>query len=101
MYENQKWDYAGMEACAKELDNLRDRSNTNKGLMDNAFDELVAGMDAKTGQAFLVAYSEHVSSIQLFAQILDSESKLLRGNSNAMQGTDEEIAAQIRSMFCK
>ena len=93
------WDYPGMQACAKELDRLRDRSNSNKSVMDKAFETLVAGMDADVGKAFLAAYSKNVSSIDLFAQVLDSEARQLRGNITTMQNADAEIAAQIRKMF--
>lgn len=93
------WDYAGMESCARKLDTLRDASNANKGVMDKAFETLIAGMNAETGRAFMAAYSENVSSIQLFAQVLDSEAKILRSNVEVMRSTDEEIAQQIRVTF--
>ena len=99
MYINQKWDYPAMAVCATKLDELRDASNTNKVAMDNAFETLAAGVQAEVGKAFVSAYSEHVSSIQLFAQVLDAEAQLLRNNENAMKSADEEIAMQIRSMF--
>lgn len=99
MYINQKWDYPTMAVCATKLDELRDASNTNKVAMDNAFETLAAGVQSEVGKAFVAAYSEHVSSIQLFAQVLNAEAELLRNNSNAMQSADEEIAAQVRSMF--
>ena len=93
------WDYEGMRACAKSLDRLRDRSNANKTAMDTAFEELVAGMDAETGKAFLAAYETNVSSVVLFAQLLDYEAKLLRANVDNMVIADDEIAAKIRQMF--
>lgn len=93
------WDYSRMQMCAKQLDNLKERSNTNKALMDKAFEMLVLGMEADTGKAFLAAYSKNVSSIQLFAQVLDAEAKQLRGNIVTMQNSDAQIAAQIRKMF--
>lgn len=93
------WDYEGMRACAKSLDGLRDRSNTNKTTMDTAFEELAAGMDAETGKAFLAAYETNVSSVVLFAQLLDSEAKLLRANVDNMARADAETAAKIRQMF--
>ncbi len=99
MYINQKWDYPTMAVCATKLDELRDASNNNKVAMDHAFETLAAGVQAEVGKAFLAAYSEHVSSIQLFAQILNAEAELLRNNSNIMQSADEEIAAQVRSTF--
>lgn len=99
MYINQKWDYPTMAVCATKLDELRDASNTNKVAMDSAFETLSAGVQAEVGKAFVAAYSEHVSSIQLFAQVLSAEADLLRNNSNAMQQADDEIAAQVRSMF--
>lgn len=99
MYINQKWDYPTMAACATKLDELRDASSTNKLKMDGAFESLAAGVQAEVGKAFVGAYSEHVSSIQMFAEVLRSEAELLRKNSNAMQAADEEIAAQVRAMF--
>ena len=81
MYIDQKWDYPTM------------------AVMDNAFETLAAGVQAEVGKAFVAAYSEHVSSIQLFAQVVSAEAELLRNNSNAMQQADDEIAAQVRSMF--
>lgn len=99
MYTNMKWDYPAMATCATKLDALRDASNSNKIAMDSAFETLAAGVQAEVGKAFVVAYSEHMSSIQLFAEVLSAEAELLRNNSNAMQSADEEIAAQVRSMF--
>lgn len=99
MYIDQKWDYPTMAVCATKLDELRDASNANKVAMDNAFETLAAGVQAEVGKAFVAAYSEHVSSIQLFAQVVSAEAELLRNNSNAMQQADDEIAAQVRSMF--
>jgi uncharacterized protein YukE len=96
---NQKWDYAAMENYAKQLDNLRDASNTNKTNMDRAFEVLISGVQAEVGRAFTAAYADHVPSIILFAQILDSTSQLLRNNANVMQSADMEIASQIRQMF--
>ena len=93
------WDYEGMRACAKSLDGLRDRSNANKTAMDGAFEELVAGMDADTGKAFLAAYETNVSSVVLFAQLLDAEAKLLRANVDNMEKADAETATKIRQMF--
>ena len=93
------WDYNAMLNCANKLDGLRDASNANKLLMDKAFNALVAGMNAETGKAFLAAYEENVSSVQLFAQILDSEAQILRSNISVMQETDAEIAQQIRTTF--
>lgn len=98
-YINTKWDYPTMAVCAQKLDDLRDASNVNKSNMDSAFETLAAGVQAEVGRAFTAAYSEHVSSIALFAQVLDGESQLLRNNSNVMQEADAEIAAQIRQMF--
>ena len=98
-YINQKWDYPMMESCAARLDELRDASNLNKLAMDGAFETLAAGVQAEVGAAFVAAYSEHVSSIELFAKTLDSEAKLLRENSNSMQLADNEIADQVRQMF--
>lgn len=99
MYINQRWDYETMSSCATRLDSLRDDSNANKSAMDSAMETLSAGVQAETGQAFLSAYQEHVSSIELFAQILNSEAELLRNNSNAMQQADRDIAAEIRRIF--
>ena len=99
MYINMKWDYPTMAVCATKLDELRDASNANKVAMDNAFETLAAGVQAEVGKAFVTAYSEHVASIQMFAQVLSAEAELLRNNSNVMQSADEEIAAQVRSMF--
>ena len=94
-----KWDYAGMQKCAADLDNLRDRSNTNKGTLDKAFDTISKAMDADTGKALMAAYQKNVSSVQLFAQILDAEAKQLRENVSYMQQADAQIAAQIRKQF--
>ncbi|MFZ2787976.1 MAG: hypothetical protein WAZ69_11580 [Trichococcus flocculiformis] len=99
MYINQKWDYPTMAVCATKLDELRDASNANKVAMDKAFETLATGVQAEVGKAFVGAYSEHVSTIQLFTQVLSAEAELLRNNSNTMQNADEEIAAQVRSMF--
>lgn len=99
MYIDQKWDYPTMAVCATKLDELCDASNANKTAMDNAFETLSAGVQAEVGKAFVAAYSEHVSSIQMFAQVLSAEAELLRNNSNVMQQADDEIAAQVRSMF--
>jgi len=96
---DQKWDYPAMEQCASELDDLKVRSNLNKQTMDQAFELLTSGVQAETGKAFVAAYSEHVASIQLFAQILDAEAKLLRDNKNTMAAEDERIAAEIRRTF--
>lgn len=94
-----KWDYPAMTGCANNLEGLRDRSNQNKQLMDKAFETLVSGMDADTGRAFLAAYSKNVSCINLFAQVLDSEAKQLRGNIRVMQETDSKIATDVRKTF--
>lgn len=99
MYINQKWDYPAMAVCAAKLDELCHASNSNKTAMDNAIENLAAGVQAEVGKAFVAAYSEHVSSIQLFTQVLSAEAQLLRNNSNTMQQADEEIAAQVRAMF--
>ncbi len=99
MYINQKWDYPSMERCAKKLDELCEASNRNKKAMDEAFETLAMGVQAEVGKAFQEAYAEHVTSIQLFAQILSDEAKQIRNNANAMQQADQDIAAQIRSMF--
>ena len=93
------WDYEGMLACAKSLDKLRDRSNANKITMDGAFEELVVGMDAETGKAFLAAYETNVSSVALFAQLLDSEAKLLRANVDNMRIVEYDTADKLREMF--
>ena len=96
---NVVWDYAGMQKCAAELEKLRDRANTNKGVLDKTFDALTAAMNADTGKALMAAYQKNVSSIQLFAQVLDAEAKQLRGNVTYMQQSDAEIAAQVRRKF--
>lgn len=96
---NQTWDYPKMHTCASQLDALRDASNANKAAMDRAFETLAAGVQAEVGQAFTAAYTEHVASIQSFAEVLSAEAELLRNNANAMQQADAEIAAQVRAMF--
>lgn len=96
---SQTWIYPEMHQCAGNLDSLRDRSNKNKLFMDGAFEKLVVGMQAETGAAFLSAYSEHIPSIELFAQILEAEAELLRSNANVMEEEDARIAAEIRSIF--
>lgn len=101
MYIDQTWDYPAMATCANKLDELRDASNSNKIAMDNAFESLAAGVQADVGKAFLASYSEHSSTIQYFAQVLNSEAELLRNNSNRMQAADAEIAAQVRQLFAR
>lgn len=95
----ETWDYPQMYACASALDELVARSNSNKSVMDSAFETLTAGMQAETGRAFLLAYAEHVPSIELFAEVLNTESELLRTNANTMQEEDERIAAEVRRIF--
>ena len=101
MFINHKWDYPGMEQCAKKLDTLFDAAITNKKKLDAAFESLDIGVQAVTGKAFLQAYSENVASIQLFAQALEAEARLLRDNSNAMQAEDERIAGDVRRIFIR
>lgn len=96
---NQTWDYPGMTSCAEELDRLCERSNTNKAAMDDAIELLSVGVQAEVGKAFVAAYSEHMASIQLFAQILKEEADLIRSNSNTMQAEDARIAAEVRARF--
>jgi len=96
---NMKWDYAAMEQCAQALDNLRDAAVANKVMMDKAMETLTAAVQADVGAAFMTAYSQQVSNIQLYSQVLDAEAKQLRGNKQAMMETDAQIASQIRSLF--
>ena len=96
---DQKWDYPTMGQCATELDKLKTRSNLNKQSMDQAFEILASAVQAETGKAFVAAYSEHVASIQMFAQILEAEATLLRTNANRMKTEDERIADEVRRTF--
>lgn len=98
---DSKWDYPSMSGCAMRLDELRNASNANRTAMDAAMETLAAGSQSETGKAFITAYSDHVSSIAMFSEVLGSEAELLRSNINAMQEADEEIAAQIRATFGK
>ncbi len=101
-YINHIWDYPTMENCAKKLDTLKEASDANKIKMDNAFELLNTAMiDTEVGRAFIASYLENVPSIVLFSQMLESESLLLRSNSNAMQEADAEIATNIRQMFIR
>ncbi len=99
MRQNQKWDYPAMARCATRLDELCEASIRNKKLMDDAFETLATGAQAEVGRAFQTAYSEHVSSIKMFAQAMHDEAEMLRVNKNSMQEADREIANQIRLMF--
>lgn len=94
-----RWDYPKMGECANRLDGLAEESVANKKAMDKAFEGLAQAAQSQVGQAFLAAYDKHVASILLFSELLQSEAKLLRDNSNAMQEVDAEIAAWVRKQF--
>lgn len=93
------WDYPTMGNCAAKLDELRIASDNNKLAMDGAIEALAAASQSETGNAFVAAYAQQVSSIQLFGELLTSEAQILRSCINAMQEADDQIAAQVRATF--
>lgn len=97
--ENQVWEYDVMQSCASSLDDLQTRAIANKRAMDDAMGKLAAGVQAEVGAAFTAAYAEHVTSIEMFHQLIEEEAKLLRSDITYMQQNDAEIAANIRNMF--
>ena len=99
MDNNIIYDYGTMNKCGNKLNDLKQASDKNKEKMDAAFEMLATGAQAETGKAFIAAYSEHVTSIKMFADILQSEADLLRDNVKLMQSNDDEIAAEIRRRF--
>ena len=96
---NQRWIYPQMNVCAKKLEQLRDDSLNNKRKLDGIFENLISGVDAEAGRAFVSAYAEKVVSIQLSAEMYDSEAKCLKNNVIISQQTDRSLADQIRRKF--